>query len=100
MTVTANVTDNIGLDSVWVRWYKNTTANTKHFRLPNTGGNVYSAMFNSLNSDVSIGDSIFYKIYAQDNSLLHNSDSTVLNKFKIINAFLCQRFFGNNISSD
>ena len=93
-TVTANVTDNIGLDSVWVRWYKNTTANTKHFRLPNTGGNVYSAMFNSLNSDVSIGDSIFYKIYAQDNSLLHNSDSTVLNKFKIINAFLCQDFSG------
>lgn len=93
-TVTANVTDNIGLDSVWVKWYKNSTVNTKQFRLPNTGGNVYSAMFNSLNSDVAIGDSIFYKIYAIDNSILHNSDSTVLNKFKIVNAFLCQDFSG------
>lgn len=91
-TVSASVTDNIGLDSVWVRWYKNTPANLKHFRLPNTGGNNYSAPFNSTASDVSIGDSIFYKIFAVDNSALHNADSTALVKFKIINTYLCQDF--------
>jgi hypothetical protein len=39
-TVTANVTDNIGIDSVWVRWYINSPSRTiKHFKLINTSGN-------------------------------------------------------------
>lgn len=92
-TVTANVTDNIGLDSVWVRWYKNTPATTKHFRLLSIGGNNYSAAFNSLSSEISIGDSIFYRIFAQDNSILHNRDSTAQYKFKIVGAFLCEGFY-------
>ncbi len=38
-TVTANVTDNIGLDSVWVSWYKNNpSTGYKHFKLLNTSG--------------------------------------------------------------
>jgi hypothetical protein len=47
-TVAATVTDNIGLDSVWVRWYKNTTATGwKQFKLVNVGGSNFSAAFNS-----------------------------------------------------
>jgi hypothetical protein len=91
-TVPATVTDNLGLDSVWVKWYKNTPAPIKHFRLINGGGSSFSAAFNSLNSDVVIGDSIFYRIFAQDNSLAHNRDSTALYKFKITDLQLCEDF--------
>ena len=93
-TVSATVTDNLGLDSVWVRWYINSPSVIKHFRLNNTGGSGFSAQFNSLNADVNIGDNVFYKIYAQDNSLAHNRDSIALNSFEIIDQFLCEGFYG------
>lgn len=84
-TVSATVTDNIGLDSVWVRWYKNNTGTgIKHFKLLNTTGNNFAAAFNSTQAEVAFGDSIFYRIFARDNSSAHNMDSTALNKFKII----------------
>jgi hypothetical protein len=86
VSVYASVTDNIGVDSVWVRWYKNNTGTgIKHFKLLPTGGSNYSAVFNSVNADVAVGDSIFYRIFARDISAAHNVDSTVLNQFKIIN---------------
>ena len=90
-SVGATVTDNIGVDSVWVRWYKNNTGTgIKHFRLLNTGGSSYAALFNSLNSDVNAGDSIFYRVFARDNSSGHNADSTAMYKFKIINlTYVC-----------
>ncbi len=85
VAVTANVTDNIGIDSVWVKWYKNSPSNgVKHLKLNNTSGSVYSAIFNSNQSEVNYNDSIFYKIYAQDNGSLHKMDSTQLFNFKII----------------
>ncbi len=97
-TLTANVTDNIGVDSVWVRWYKNNTGTgIKHFKLLNTGGSIYSAIFNSANADVNINDSIFYRVFARDNSSGHNADSTALYKFKIINlTYVC---VGNGTTS-
>ena len=86
VSVTATVTDNIGLDSVWVRWYRNNTSTgIKHFKLLNTGGSNYGAIFNSVNAAVNVGDSIFYRVFARDNSSNHNTDSSALNKFKIIN---------------
>jgi len=92
VTVTANVTDNIGIDSVWVMWNKNSHGIIKEFNLLRTEANIYSAPFNSLNSDVNIGDSIFYKIYALDNSINHNRDSTSLYKIKIVNDLLSEGF--------
>jgi hypothetical protein len=86
VSVSANVTDNIGVDSVWVRWYKNNTGTgIKHFKLLPTGGSNFSALFNSVNADVAVGDSIFYKVFAKDISAAHNVDSTALYQFKIIN---------------
>jgi subtilisin-like proprotein convertase family protein len=85
ISVSATVTDNIGVDSVWVRWYKNTVSNYKQFRLINVGSNVFSAQFNSVNSDVTPGDTIKYRIIAQDNSSGHNRDSTTLYRFAITN---------------
>ncbi|MBN1632752.1 MAG: T9SS type A sorting domain-containing protein [Ignavibacteria bacterium] len=85
-TVTASATDNIGIDSVWVRWYKNSTSNgINHFKLLFQSGSNYSAAFNSPQSYVEPGDSIFYRIFAMDNSSAHNTDSTQLYSFKIIN---------------
>ncbi len=85
ISVTATVTDNIGVDSVWVRWYKNTPSNGyKQFKLLNTSGNNFAAAFNSLQSEVNFNDSIFYRIIAQDAGSLHKKDSTALNKFKLI----------------
>jgi hypothetical protein len=85
VTVNATITDNIGIDSGWVRWYRNNTGTgIKHFKLTNTGGSNYSAAFNSTQAEVNFNDSIFYRIIAQDNSSNHNKDSTALYSFKIL----------------
>ncbi|HPS65090.1 MAG TPA: C25 family cysteine peptidase, partial [Ignavibacteria bacterium] len=84
-TITATVTDNIGVDSVWVRWKKSGSATMKQFRLLNPSGSVYSAAFNSVQADVNVGDTISYRVIARDNSSMHNTDSTGLYSFTIIN---------------
>lgn len=84
-TVNANVTDNIGIDSVWVKWYKNNpSTGIKHFKLLNTSGSSFAAAFNSAVGNVNVNDSIFYRVYARDISSQHNSDSTTLRSFKMI----------------
>lgn len=75
VNITAVVTDNIGVDSVWVEWYKNTPSMIKKFRINTSGGNVYAGIFNSANNEVIPGDSIFYKIKAVDISSSHNTGS-------------------------
>ncbi len=92
VTVTASVTTNSAIDSAWVVWYKNVVGNTKEFKLINTSGSTYSAAFNSLNSDVNVGDVIFYKIIAQNNSAGHEKDSTALYNFSILDGTLCYDF--------
>jgi len=85
-TVYAKVTDNIGVDSVWVTWYINTPMNgLKYFRLTNTSGNNYSGVFNSTQSEVNFNDTIKYRTFAKDVSAAQNADSTVLNSFAISN---------------
>jgi hypothetical protein len=84
IAVTAGVTDNIGIDSVWVRWRINSGA-PKQFKILNTSGSTYSALFNSVNADVIPNDVITYKIFAQDNSSNHNRDSSASYNFTIIN---------------
>jgi hypothetical protein len=93
VNVDAVVTSIYPLDSVWVVWYKNSAVNTKRFKLINTSGNNYSAAFNSLNSDVVVGDQIYYKIFAQNNSAGHEKDSTAQYNFRIIDNKLCEGFF-------
>jgi len=84
-SVAATVTDNTGIDSVWVKWYRNTSANgINQFRLQNAINDYFISAFNSTQSQVSYGDSIFYRVFARDNSSNHNIDSTALYKFKIL----------------
>ncbi|MCI0472284.1 MAG: C25 family cysteine peptidase, partial [Ignavibacteria bacterium] len=83
--IKANVTDNIGVDSVWVKWYKNNTGTgIKHVKLNLQGGTLYQNPFNSTQAEVNYNDSIFYRVFARDNSNAHNTDSSALYKFKII----------------
>ena len=83
-TVTAVVTDNTGLDSVWVNWYRNNPGTgIKEFKLNNSFNDVFKGIFNSSISQVNYNDTIFYRIFAKDNSSNHNSDSTALYNFAV-----------------
>ncbi|MFA7362038.1 MAG: T9SS type A sorting domain-containing protein [Candidatus Kapaibacterium sp.] len=83
--INCSATDLFGIDSVWVKWYKNTPSSPKRFNLANGSGNNWAGAFNSDTSQIAIGDSIFYRIIARDNSAQHNLDSTALYQSKIIN---------------
>jgi hypothetical protein len=83
-TVNAQVTDNIGVESVWVKWYINSPSTVHQFNLNNTSGNNYSAPFNSDTSQVQYNDVIYYRVFAKDNSSAQNIDSTALYNFTII----------------
>jgi hypothetical protein len=82
-TVNATVKDNLGLDSVWVKWYRNTPSPIRHFRLNALNDTTYRSPFNSDTSQVSIGDTIKYRIFAQDIAAAHNRDSSALFQFVI-----------------
>lgn len=84
VTCAATATDPFGIDSVWVRWRINSGA-TKHFKLTNTSGINYSALFNSIQAEVNYNDVIYYRIFAQDASAQHNRDSSAQFNFTIIN---------------
>lgn len=94
VTVSASVSSIFPLDSVWVVWYKNIVPNKKQFKLIFQSGTTYAAAFNSLNSDVAVGDFIYYKIFAQNNSAGHEKDSTAQYSFKITDGKLCEGFSG------
>ena len=83
-TVSAEVTSNEGIQSVWVNWNINISSSMNQFYLINTSGNNYSAPFNSNISQIHANDIIYYKILARDNSSAHNMDSTNLYSFYII----------------
>jgi len=97
-TVAATVTDQIGVDSSWVEWNINHGAG-KEFKLQHTSGINYSAAFNSVISDVNIGDSIFYVVKARSsgvNHLVGVLPLTGIFGFKIIDVFLCENFEGSS----
>lgn len=85
------VADLLPLDSVWVRWYKNNIP-VRHFKMQKLTEQDFTGVFNASMSEVYIGDSIFYKVFAQDASIAHRKDSTVLYKFKIVAAPLAEGF--------
>jgi hypothetical protein len=83
-TVLCTATEPFGIDSVWVRWYKNSGAYTR-FNLANIGGGNWSAAFNSDTSQVQPNDVIYYRIIARSASTQHTMDSTTLYNFTIVN---------------
>jgi hypothetical protein len=83
-TVNCSVTEPFGIDSVWVRWEKN-SGNFSRFNLAHGSGNNWSGVFNSDSSQVSPYDYIYYRIIARSASSQHTMDSTVLYNFQITN---------------
>ncbi len=71
--VRTTVTDNIGVDSVWVEWYRNSQVNFKRFNLSYQGNDKWEGLFNSDTTEISVGDSIFYRVVARDISDNHNT---------------------------
>ena len=89
-TLDALASDNTGIDSVWVRWYvNNPSTGLKHFKLNNVTADYYKGVFNSSQSQIQPNDSVFYKVFAIDNSSNHNIDSTAEYHFTVYSqAFL------------
>lgn len=99
-TVLVKVTDNTGIDSVWISWYKNVPSNGYNkFKLNLLSDDYYGGIFNSTQSQVEFNDSIFYRIVAQDNSTNHNIDSTALNKFTIWQYYAITIGSGTSVTS-
>lgn len=79
--VICQVEDNSGVDSVWVRWKINNGLYNR-FNLSYGAGNNWSNFFNSTPSQIFPGDSIFYRIIAQNKG--GYKDSTSLYKLYIL----------------
>ncbi len=71
-TVQATITDNFGIDSAWVEYSVNLGALTGSFGMTNTGGDNYSGTFDIDTNAVAIGDTVDYRIVAEDASLQNN----------------------------
>ncbi len=85
--VRATVTDNIGIDSVWVDFVRVRGTFTGSFPLLPGANNRYENVFSIDTTQLVIGDSIFYKVVARDRSSAGNitvSPPVGFNKFVII----------------
>ncbi len=71
-TVRATVTDNIGVDTVWVEYTRVRGSLSGVFGMAKTTGNNYESIFNLDTSLVEFGDVIEYKVFAKDKSALAN----------------------------
>jgi|GEM_PF-226243 len=87
--VSAGVTDNIGIASVELQYHLNNDPEQTVAMTDDNGDGIYSATFNETQSEVSVGDSVFYKITATDASSQSNQTTTPEageNAFEIIDA--------------
>ncbi|MBI5473109.1 MAG: T9SS type A sorting domain-containing protein [Ignavibacteriae bacterium] len=87
--VKATVTDNIGVDSVWVDFVRMRGTLTGSFGLTTAANNSYENNFPLPSSELQVGDTIAYKIIARDRSTSHNitvSPASGLHSFAIISA--------------
>ncbi|MBK7865765.1 MAG: T9SS type A sorting domain-containing protein [Ignavibacteriales bacterium] len=86
--VTAGVTDNIGLDSVYVLYKKNTSGAINRINLSMLTEAQYSGVFGLDTANLAVGDTIFYRIVAKDASAAHtlgyHPSSTGWNSFKFV----------------
>jgi len=72
LQLTATVTDNLGVDSVYVEYSINGIAQTPFLLRADSVDNRYSGYFNFIPDQLSDGDEISYKIIAVDASIAQN----------------------------
>lgn len=98
--ISAYASDSSGIDSVWVKWYKNNPGTmNRRFKLNKYYSGYFAAYFNSVYSEVNYGDVIFYRIFAQDSSSNHNLDSTQLYAMTITDGTECRIGIGIDTSN-
>jgi predicted small secreted protein len=66
--VKARIEDNLGVANAWVEYSINNGAINGSFSLTNTSGNLYEELFDIDTTGVSVGDSVEYRILAEDSS--------------------------------
>lgn len=71
-TVSATITDNLGIDSAWVVYKVKSTGTQKTFKILKTADSTYQGVFNNDTTGIAIGDTLFYRIVARDISAAHN----------------------------
>lgn len=87
--VRATVTDNLGVDSVWVDFVRQRGSLAGSFALALTSNNTYEGDFSLPAGQVQVGDSIFYKVIARDAATSGNitvSPPVGFHRFAIISA--------------
>ena len=87
--IKATVTDNIGVDSVWVDYVRIRGTLTGSFGLTRGANNLYENAFPLSQAQLQVGDTISYKIVARDRSTSGNitvSPASGLHSFAIISA--------------
>lgn len=87
--VRATVTDNLGVDSVWVDYMRLRGSLTRTFGLSRLANNSFQGTFNLDTSLVQVGDTIIYKVVARDRSIARNittHPATGFHRFAIISA--------------
>lgn len=99
-SVHANVTDNLGVDSVYVRWRINSGGAVNHLKLVNTSADNYDAQFNSSPGAVSLFDTVYYRIYATDVSASGNLDSTAQFAITFLDKFWQELFADTTFNVD
>ncbi|MDP2209727.1 MAG: M28 family peptidase [Bacteroidota bacterium] len=72
--VKANVTDNIGIDSVGVEYYITPGNQSGFFVLTRTVSDSFAGYFNIDTSFINTGDSVYYRIVAVDSSSQKNTN--------------------------
>jgi subtilisin family serine protease len=98
--VFSEVTDNIGVDSVYVKWRINTGGTENHLTLINTEGDDYDAIFNSSPGAVTLFDTVYYEIFAVDNSASGNSSSTGQLSITFMDKFFFEPFASTTFNID
>jgi len=86
--VMADVTDNIGLDSVYVLYKLNTSGPLNRINLSMLTEAQYSGVFGLDTANIVVGDTIYYRIVAKDAGVAHtlgyHPSSTGWNTFKFV----------------
>ena len=112
LSVSAKITDNIGVDSVWIEYLINSKdlSKSKKVRLQKSGNDFYSGSI-ILKGLITTNTIFYYKIYAVDNSIKKNVSSTVgdgfngfyestISKPRVANYSLDDNFEDSTVSKD
>lgn len=100
ITLSARVTDNIGIERVYLEYWINDGDHYQQDMMISQGDN-YTTTIDLTTLDINQGDDIHYKIVAIDNSTKKNTVSSSLNGAIIkVKSFSAIQMYGSNLNTD